>query len=321
MAQCNDAYWHGVFGGLYLRHLREAIWGHLADAEGALRQGEGLEVEALDLDADGSEELWIHGSRFSAVVAPRRGGGIEELSLFEEGRNLADVLTRRREAYHLQEQSEPASAPAPEDAPGTVHDADEGGMPSIHDRERTLAFQELPPCDLDPRAILVDRVLPGAVTEDEYREARYSPVRSWARRALSWTVEEPDAEVQGERVEIGLSCASPGRLSKRLAFREDGSLEVLYAWDPTEYPSDAVFAPEISASEDLDVVWDPEPVEVWRFEIRTISKTEAGSEETVQGISSTPRWPVALGQARFTIRSGSQGRSQDRAGDPAPAQE
>jgi 4-alpha-glucanotransferase len=29
-AQCNDAYWHGVFGGLYLPHLREAIWRNLA---------------------------------------------------------------------------------------------------------------------------------------------------------------------------------------------------------------------------------------------------------------------------------------------------
>src|SRR5437667_154173 len=29
-AQCNDAYWHGVFGGLYLPHLRAAIWQNLA---------------------------------------------------------------------------------------------------------------------------------------------------------------------------------------------------------------------------------------------------------------------------------------------------
>src|SRR5207247_1685413 len=38
-AQCNDAYWHGVFGGLYLPHLRAAIWRHLALAEGELRRG------------------------------------------------------------------------------------------------------------------------------------------------------------------------------------------------------------------------------------------------------------------------------------------
>src|SRR5207302_395458 len=82
-AQCNDAYWHGVFGGLYLPHLRAAIWRNLALAEGELRRGEGLAVETLDLDADGAEELWIHSGVCSALVSPRRGGVIEEYTLFE----------------------------------------------------------------------------------------------------------------------------------------------------------------------------------------------------------------------------------------------
>ncbi|PYU07201.1 MAG: hypothetical protein DMG34_04475 [Acidobacteria bacterium] len=32
-AQCNDAYWHGVFGGLYAPHLRTEIWRSLIRAE------------------------------------------------------------------------------------------------------------------------------------------------------------------------------------------------------------------------------------------------------------------------------------------------
>src|SRR5574341_1448802 len=32
-AQCNDSYWHGVFGGLYLPHLRSAVYEHLIRAE------------------------------------------------------------------------------------------------------------------------------------------------------------------------------------------------------------------------------------------------------------------------------------------------
>src|SRR3989442_4599405 len=51
-AQCNDAYWHGVFGGLYLPHLRAAIWQNLALAECELRRGEELAVERLDLDGE-----------------------------------------------------------------------------------------------------------------------------------------------------------------------------------------------------------------------------------------------------------------------------
>ena len=32
-AQCNDAYWHGIFGGLYAPHLRTALWRELVRAE------------------------------------------------------------------------------------------------------------------------------------------------------------------------------------------------------------------------------------------------------------------------------------------------
>ena len=32
-SQCNDSYWHGVFGGLYLPHLRSAVYEHLIQAE------------------------------------------------------------------------------------------------------------------------------------------------------------------------------------------------------------------------------------------------------------------------------------------------
>ena len=72
-AQCNDAYWHGVFGGLYLPHLRDAIWRNLAEAEAALRQGEGIEWDVLDLDGDGHDEIWVHSAAFSALVSPRAG--------------------------------------------------------------------------------------------------------------------------------------------------------------------------------------------------------------------------------------------------------
>ena len=43
-AQCNDAYWHGVFGGLYLPHLRDAIWRNLAAAEAGAPAGRGARV-------------------------------------------------------------------------------------------------------------------------------------------------------------------------------------------------------------------------------------------------------------------------------------
>ena len=34
-SQCNCAYWHGLFGGLYLNYLRHAVYKHLILAENA----------------------------------------------------------------------------------------------------------------------------------------------------------------------------------------------------------------------------------------------------------------------------------------------
>src|SRR6266700_1289200 len=158
-AQCNDAYWHGVFGGLYLPHLRAAIWRNLALAEAELRRGEGLAVETLDLDADGAEELWIHSGGFSALISPRRGGAIEEYTVFAQGINYANVLTRRREPYH----EPPSGQPRHLDP---IHATD--GTPSIHDLEQTARLQRLPPIDQSDRALFVDRVLASDVTLDGF---------------------------------------------------------------------------------------------------------------------------------------------------------
>ncbi|MCJ7797539.1 MAG: DUF1925 domain-containing protein, partial [Thermoleophilia bacterium] len=54
-AQCNDPYWHGVFGGLYLPHLRQAAYADLLTAERLLGPAAGPELEVLDLDVDGAE--------------------------------------------------------------------------------------------------------------------------------------------------------------------------------------------------------------------------------------------------------------------------
>jgi len=35
--QGNDAYWHGVFGGIYAPHLRTEIWRNLISGRGAGR--------------------------------------------------------------------------------------------------------------------------------------------------------------------------------------------------------------------------------------------------------------------------------------------
>jgi len=291
-AQCNDAYWHGVFGGLYLPHLRAAIWRNLALAECELRRGEELLVERLDLDGDGVEEIWVHSESFSALVSPHRGGVIEEYTLFEPGVNYADVLTRRREAYHETALAQPRDA---------RQEAAADGTPSIHDLEETSRLERLPPIDPADRALLVDRVLSGDVTLDMYSGGAFRAVASWARTPFDVSLDRSPQAV--ELVLRPMPKAAPpggGLLEKRIRFDQSGQLTVTYRWDPDAFPPDAFFCPEISASRKLELNIAPMP-DLWSFPFVTVSRSERGFEETVQGYSHTPRWPIRAAAARLTL--------------------
>ena len=78
-SQCNDAYWHGVFGGVYSPHLRTAPWRALVEAEAmadglAHREPIWAESKRCDFDADGREEICFTSGTYSAVLCPADGG-------------------------------------------------------------------------------------------------------------------------------------------------------------------------------------------------------------------------------------------------------
>jgi len=271
-----------VFGGLYLPHLRNAIWRQLAIAERVLRRGESLAYEELDLDYDGYPELWIHSAQFSAVISPHRGGAIETLTRFADLTNLADLLTRRRESYH--------EIPKQDSQGHTV--SKDGGTASIHDIERASQLKALPPVDAEPRAILVERVLGADVSAEDYANARYKPIRSWAAVPMRTRV-----TVDGDSVTVVLQGDD---LEKRLTFDATGCLDVAYSWNVSAAPANAVFAPELSLAREVSLRLQPE-TEVWRSKITTVARSERGFEETVQGFSLTPRWPAHRGEAELEL--------------------
>ncbi len=288
-AQCNDAYWHGVFGGLYLPHLRDAVWRNLIQAEAELRRGRPLEWELADYDADGHEELLVHSRAFSAVVSPYRGGALEEFLLFDRGINYANTLTRRREAYHdlaLERGAESAGQ-------------GDGGTESIHDIEHGLRLASRPPVDAHDRALFVDRILPKSLGLEQYAGGEYTPAVSWAGTRVG-------VEVVRRRGAVEVVCrALHGRaeMVKRYRFESGGLLRVSYTWDPSMADPDDWFAPEISTASPLDLECEP-AAEVWSHPIETVAKSERGFDRTRQGESVTLRWPVAAGAASVVMTPG-----------------
>ena len=302
-AQCNDAYWHGVFGGLYLPHLREAIWRNLAQAESELRRREGIAAEVWDMDGDGHEEIWVHSDQFSAIVSPRRGGCVEEYTVFATEINYANALTRRREAYH-----ETAL-----EHRGDSGNNGEGGTPSIHDIEEGLRLDQRPPVDADDRALFVDRVLAQGLRQDQYESGDYWAAKSWARAACRFTIEPRTNAIEIVCIFPETEGAAPS-LTKRLRFSRDGRLRVDYRWDASLSGPADLFAVELSLSGNLAVRSEP-AAERWTHPIETVAKSERGLDRTRQGDSLTLRWRMDLGTATVELDPGQPAFTTERAAE------
>lgn len=304
-AQCNDAYWHGVFGGVYLPHLRQAVWRELAVAEAILRRGETLDWQVLDLDFDGHDEVWVHSAAISAVISPRRGGAIESLLRLDSGENDADVLGRHFEAYHgepgvARPWSEIRNAALREGASGGVSIHDRGT--SIHDRGMADRRPAPPAVDRRARALFQERVALGSDSAAADSPASDSPGSDpggldlaglpFALREVTST--EGEVVVSLEHTEGGVS------IRKRLLFGADGAVRVELEWDPKGLPEDGILWTELSLAHERRLT--PTPVaEERREEIVTLARSERGYEEIRQGVAVSFGWPVSLGRGSVGI--------------------
>jgi alpha-amylase len=169
--QCNCPYWHGVFGGLYLPHIRQAVYSSLVKADHLLSEVEaksGIAVEELDYDYDGRPELVVRSDRFTSVIKPSTGGMLLELSLNRHDFSVTDTLTRRREGYHLKLDQALVEADLPPttstDKTASIHDlilAKEAGLKNYLVEDWYL------------KRCFIDHFFTGDVDLAKFRIARY----------------------------------------------------------------------------------------------------------------------------------------------------
>ena len=125
-AQCNCSYWHGAFGGIYLPHLRNAVFKHLIQADSLLEQASGRSsspwctIGRADFNFDGQDEVQLSNNHIVAFIEPAAGGQLYELDIRNIAHNLLATLARRPEAYHQKVLSGPTT--------------DQENVASIHDR-------------------------------------------------------------------------------------------------------------------------------------------------------------------------------------------
>ena len=145
--QSNDCYWHGLFGGIYLSHMRLATYEHLIAAEDladalAVANGQpAVSGRLADVDLDGVDEVLFESPGQVVVIKPSEGAAVASWDARGPRHALTAVLRRRPEAYHERLRAAARSGTlkveggeaAPTSAPATREEGyGEGHVESIH---------------------------------------------------------------------------------------------------------------------------------------------------------------------------------------------
>jgi len=245
-SQCNCAYWHGLFGGLYLNYLRHALYSQLIAAENSADDllfgtDRGLRVETVDFNKDGFDEVVVSNRQISAFIAPARGGALMELDYRPACFNLSNVLRRRPEVYHqdildARTRDEPGG-----DQPHSIHNRIQLKEEGLQDK---LIYDRL------DRYSFMDHCLAPASTFEEFK--------SGAQEALVSFAGQP---YQCQRGEEPVDPHAPFelRLKRESAESESGennlAVEKTYRFDPNKAALEVSYTLHNKDEKPLDFIW------------------------------------------------------------------
>jgi alpha-amylase/alpha-mannosidase (GH57 family) len=291
--QCNDPYWHGVFGGLYLPHLREAVYHHLLAAEKRTPAPPGWTTH--DYDLDGRQEYFLRGETFNLFLKPSFGGGLVEIDYLPWARNLSDVLSRRPEAYHF---------PRPEEA---------SDGKSIHEIAKKIPprAKDLMSYDWHPRYSLLDHFLHPHSTEEDFRKINYGEQGDFVNQPYEAAVREGALVLErrggvwadGERVPLLVrKTIEAGRGLLRVVYDIQNlsarSLPLRFGseWNLLAFPHEVEFHRRgwVKLYGGLISFEPQDTTELWTLPLQTISQSEEGFDIIHQGYSFMPLWAFTL---------------------------
>jgi len=324
-AQCNCPYWHGVFGGLYLRHVRAATNSNLVRAERLADEAAGaagLSVSHRDCDFDGHAEVLVQSPDLSLLIHPQAGGMISELDLRRRDHALLDVLARRQEAYHealFEGIEQPAGAEV-----ASIHGAvrvKEPGLVTglIFDRYRRGGLQEWivaadASVDGFARGSAATTFEPAGAWKHRERQAADSATVRLDRTHHGWRVtKDVDVPAHGEWLTVRYACTNTSSEHRSALFVSEWNLAPPQAPDGDDRIArleaggacvdlrhdtgkiDRVSSLAVRGSAAYGVRCDvSEPCNVWHFPVDSVSSSEGGLERVSQGASVSLVRPIDL---------------------------
>ena len=325
--QCNCTYWHGAFGGIYLPHLRNAIYSELIAADNKLdylEHGRRNWVEAVseDFNFDLRPEVRLANEQLIAYVAPSQGGMMYELDVRSIRHNLLATMQRRPEAYHRKVLQ------------GSVDS--EGDVASIHDRVvfKQAGLEKRLQYDQFPRKSFLEHFYDNDVSREDVAAGTALERGDFVAQPFEAKLRRAASKVQLQLSRDGNAWGIPIRLTKAITVEAGQStLQMVYLleglprnrklhlaleWNFAGMPSgagDRYFYDTNAQSlghlgtqldlretqhlglidqwQGLDVLIGlSRPAGLWTFPIETVSQSEAGFELVHQSVCVMPHWLV-----------------------------
>ncbi|HZR41499.1 MAG TPA: alpha-amylase/4-alpha-glucanotransferase domain-containing protein [Ktedonobacteraceae bacterium] len=231
-SQANDTYWHGLFGGIYMAHVRSAIYHHLIKAENAADLAlfgtqPWQRYELTDFDRDTQDELIIESDQQNLYIDLQHGGTIFEWDLRRSAHNMTGVMTRREESYHQtvreheQERRRIAKA-AQATALGETQKESAPGSPHTTVRTKEPDLDRYLILDRYRRNSLIDHFLPPGLPLTNFAEVRFEEQGDFVEQPYESQVEQDSSGLtvtltrNGWVRRAGALGPIPVRLSKSL---------------------------------------------------------------------------------------------------------
>ncbi|MDP2824452.1 MAG: DUF1926 domain-containing protein [Sulfuritalea sp.] len=311
-AQANDAYWHGLFGGLYLPHLRRAVWNNLL----ALEAGLALltpppSCERGDLDLDGQFETALRNNQLQAFVRDDGNAALVELSSLTLTHNFGDTLRAYAEAYHAKIDLTQAAQAA--------QDAGEG-IVSAHDRVaflHAIVPEDAAP-DTRPRGIFLERMADADGTLQPMASycAGDQP-GTWVAGGEDWRIEKA-YRLEADTLSVSFRASGSGlpaamETELNLALPSCDGFGGRYVLADGSIPGGFGHLLELDGMQTLTLddselrgalqIHASQPVQLTAQPHRTVSQSEAGFEKIMQAVCIVLTWSPASGlDQRITLK-------------------
>ncbi len=231
--QCNCSYWHGAFGGIYLPHLRNAVYQNLIECDdlidqAAERHAPYVEATVQDFNFDACQEIRLASEKFICWFAPISGGVMYELDLRAIRHNLLATLRRRPESYHRK----------------VLAGAQGHGehVASIHDRVvfKQEGLDQMLQYDSFARKSLVDHFYDEGATLEAVRSGDAMERGDFVHGAFDAKLRRNPKCIQVQMSRMGNVWGEPIKLTKGVTMHAGGdTLEIAYLIEGV--PQDRVF--------------------------------------------------------------------------------